>query len=296
MKIAIAGASGFVGSALIPHLERAGHTLIKLVRDKSGRQRNAVFWNPSQGEIDRSSLEGIEGVINLAGESIMGWWTEAKKERIKNSRIAATALLAKTLCKLKKTPQVLINASAVGYYGDRGAEILDEKSSSGSDFLSEVCRQWESATDVAENKGIRVVKLRIGTVLSPEGGALKKMIPPFKLCLGGHLGSGKQYMSWISREDLQGVILHVLANLQVRGAVNAVAPQVITNAELTQALSLALHRPAVLHIPAFMVKFLLGEMSEVLLGSQIVQPCALKESGYAYLHPDLSQAFQAWFP
>ncbi|HSA92494.1 MAG TPA: TIGR01777 family oxidoreductase, partial [Terriglobales bacterium] len=234
-------------------------------------------------------------VLHLAGETITGRWSAAKKQRILESRAQGTQTLATALAQCQRKPRVLVSASAIGFYGDRGDEVLREESPSGSSgFLPEVARAWEEATRPAAEAGIRVVNLRIGVVLSPRGGALKQMLPPFKLGLGGRLGSGGQYMSWIALEDLLGVIQFALAHDSLRGAVNAVAPNPVTNAEFTRTLGQVLHRPTIFPVPAFVVRTLFGQMGEeLLLASQRVEPAALLASGYRFSHAELRNALEA---
>ena len=228
MKILVSGSGGMVGSALLPVLRAAGHQITRLVRRPSaplGPEDSTVQWNPETGEIDSRRLEGIEAVVHLAGENIAARrWTPAQKARIRDSRVQGTALLSQRLAGLTQPPATLVAASAIGYYGNRGEELLNEDSSSGNDFLSEVCRQWEAASLPAAEKGIRVVRLRLGIVLSPRGGALAKMLPPFKLGAGGRIGTGQQYMSWIALDDAVGAIGHALTDSNLSGPVNAVAP------------------------------------------------------------------------
>jgi len=287
MRVLVTGATGLVGSQLVKTLKSQGHEVLRLVR--GGAESGDVAWNPSKREIDKSKLEGLDAVVHLAGENIAsGRWTAEKKEKIRNSRVEGTKFLSETLASLDAPPDVLVSASAIGYYGDRCDEVLTEKSSSGQGFLAEVCREWESATAAAMTKGIRVVNVRIGVVLSTKGGALQKMLPPFKMGGGGKLGSGKQYMSWIALDDLIGVIQHAITNSELTGPVNAVAPDAVTNEEFTSALGSALHRPTIFPVPGFAVHLLLGEMAdELLLSSARVTPEKVLASGYAFKHPHL---------
>jgi hypothetical protein len=235
-------------------------------------------------------VSGSEAVIHLAGESIIGRWTEAKKRRIVESRALGTRNLATATAHASPKPKVFISASAIGYYGNRGDEVLLEESGPGNDFASEICKQWEAATKPAQEAGIRTVQLRIGVVLSATGGALPKMMTPFKLGLGGRMGTGKQWWSWIHVDDLVGAIRHVLRS-DVQGPVNAVAPQPVTNAEFTKALAVAVHRPAIFPMPAFVVKTIFGQMGQELwLGSQRVKPGKLAGSGFEFKHPELREA------
>ena len=291
MKILVTGASGLVGTALQPALKATGHEVYRLVRSSApNKAAGEIVWNPEQGTIDAASLEGIEAVIHLAGENIAeGRWTDEKKQRIRESRVKGTRLLSETLAQLKSKPQALISASAIGFYGDRGDEVLTEQSASGSDFLSEVCREWELSTQPAAQSGIRVVNLRFGIILSALGGALKKMLTPFKLGIGGKVGSGEQYMSWVALDDAVGVILYALETESLRGPVNVVAPRPVTNLEFTKALGSVLSRPTIFAVPKFAARLAFGEMADALLLSSIrVEPLRLKEAGYQFKYPELS--------
>ncbi|MDT4954985.1 MAG: uncharacterized protein QOJ02_3123 [Acidobacteriota bacterium] len=294
MRILVTGSTGLVGSALALTLKAKGHQVVRLVRAAPKDSASEVFWNPEQGTLKAEELEGLDGVVHLAGESIAeGRWTDEKKTRIRESRIKGTRLLSETLAKLKQKPEVLVSASAVGFYGSRGDEILDEQSASGSDFLAEVCREWELATQPAAQAGVRVVNLRFGVILSREGGALPKMLFPFRMGVGGKLGSGEQYMSWIALDDAVGAIEHALANDALRGAVNVVAPQAVTNHDFTKTLGRALSRPTIFPVPAFAARLAFGEMADsTLLASQRVEPARLKESGYAFKYPELEDALK----
>jgi uncharacterized protein (TIGR01777 family) len=250
-----------------------------------------------QGEIDKNGLDGFDAVIHLAGDNIAsGRWTAQKKTAIRQSRIDGTRLLSDALASLNQRPQVLISASAIGYYGDRADEVLTEESSPGSNFLAEVCQKWESATAIAQAAGIRVALLRIGVVVSAEGGAMSKMLPPFKLGAGGRLGSGKQYMSWIALDDLVRIIDFVLGHEELQGPINAVAPNPVTNSEFTAVLGTALHRPTVLPVPSAAINLLLGDMAkELLLSSERVVPRKLLSSGFEYRYPHLAPLLQSLF-
>lgn len=292
MRVLVSGSSGLVGSALVEALEGAGNSVVRLVRRAPGA--NEVRWDAA-GELDPAGLEGIDAVVHLAGESIAQRWTPAAKDRILRSRAQGTRTLATALTQARRPPRVLVSASAIGIYGsNRGDEVLREDSAPGGDFLADVTRQWEAATEPASRAGIRVVLPRIGVVLSPRGGALAKMLPPFRMGLGGRLGSGQQWMSWIALDDLIGVIQHALATESLSGAVNAVAPQPVTNAEFTRVLGEVLHRPTVFPLPAFMVRLMFGEMGEsLLLGSQRVDCGKLLASGYRFRYADLKVALAA---
>lgn len=291
MKILISGSTGFIGSSLVPRLLQEGHTVLRLARPTTSISDSVIRWDPESGFIDQSSLEGLEGVIHLAGENIAGRWTTEKKIRIRESRVKGTRLLCETLAQREQPPKVFISASAIGYYGDRGEELLTEESPPGKGFLAEVAQQWESATEPAQQRGIRVVLLRMGVVLSPQGGALGRMLPLFQKGLGGVLGSGKQYMSWIAMEDLLRVFLHTLNTTELYGPVNAVSPNPVTNAEFTRILGKVLRRPTFFPAPAFGLRLLLGEMAEeMLLASQRVYPKRLLDTGFSFLFPELGEA------
>ena len=297
MKILVSGSTGLVGSALLPVLRSAGHEVIRLVRSSSapsGPGDSTVQWNPETGELDGGRLEGIEAVVHLAGENIAARrWSAAQKARIRDSRVQGTALLSDRLANLAQPPATLVAASAIGYYGDRGDELLNEDSSSGNDFLSEVCRQWEAASQPAAEKGIRVVRLRLGIVLSPRGGALAKMLLPFKLGAGGKIGAGQQYMSWIALDDAVGALCHALTDSNLSGPVNAVAPNPATNLEFTKTLGRVLSRPTLFPMPALAARIAFGEMAEaLLLAGTRVEPRRLAGSGYSFQYPRLEAALR----
>ncbi len=291
MVILVSGGSGLIGRRLIPYLEGLGHRVIRLVRSRDLAGGQAAFWSTSEGRVYWDEPDEVDAVVHLAGESILGRWTAAKKARIRDSRVGPTHGLSTFLAGLKAPPRVLIAASATGFYGDRGAEPLGEESPSGDGFLPRICRQWEEATGPARDAGIRVVNLRIGMVLTPEGGALAAMHTPFRLALGGKVGNGRQYMSWITRDDLVSVIRFILESDELDGPVNAVAPQPVTNAEFTRTLGMALKRPTPFSIPAFIVRLLFGQMgSDLLLASASVRPERLEQAGFEFEHPDLQAA------
>jgi uncharacterized protein (TIGR01777 family) len=294
MRILISGASGLIGTALIASLSKADHEIIRLTRPGRPAGPDAIVWDPSADTIDQARLEEFDVVVHLAGENVAGGrWSRAKKERIRNSRVDGTSLLANGLKGLKKPPKVFVMASATGYYGSRGDEELPESSAPGSGLLADVTREWEAATDVLASTSTRVVKLRIGIVLASKGGALSKMLLPFKLGLGGKFGSGRQYMSWIAMDDLIGIIHHIIANESLSGPVNAVSPMPVTNREFTKTLGLVLRRPTIAAVPSFVLRLAVGEMAdEMLLLSARVIPQKLAESGYVFLYPDLEKALR----
>jgi uncharacterized protein len=292
--VAVTGAGGLVGSALVSSLRASGHRVIPLVRRAPRAGEDALGWDPSSGSITPAA-PALDAVIHLAGESIMGLrWTAAKKQHIRESRTTATRLLVQTLVRLPKPPAVLISASAIGYYGTRGDEVLTEDSRPGTGFLADVAREWEAATAAAIAHGVRVVNPRIGVVLSTRGGALAKMLTPFRLGVGGVVGGGTQWMSWIALEDVIGAIQHALATEALRGPVNAVAPGPVTNADFTRTLGRVLGRPALVPLPAFAARLAMGEMADaLLLASQRVVPARLQASGYAFRHPSLEDALRS---
>ena len=292
MKVLISGATGMIGSALTRELESKGHQTTRLTR--SPGSADDVGWDPSAGEIDASRLEGVDAVVHLAGESIAeGRWTAERKRRILESRRQGTGLLARTIANLSEPPGVMVGASAVGYYGDRGNELLREDSGPGNNFLAEVCQVWEKAADPAREAGIRVVHTRFGVVLSPKGGALGTTLPIFKLGGGGRIGSGRQYWSWVALDDVVGSIIHALENDSVEGPVNVGSPDPLTNAEYTKVLGKVLNRPTVFPLPAPAARLMLGEIAdELLLASARMEPAKLKETGYEFRYPELEDALR----
>ena len=293
MKFVVTGASGLVGHRLVPSLESKGHEVLRLVRNAPADPKE-VRWDPSKGTIDAGALEGVDAAVHLAGENLAeGRWTDEKKRRIRESRVKGKRLISETLAGLARKPEVLVSASAVGFYGSRGAEVLTEESSSGGDFLADVCREWEQATEAAEAAGVRVVHVRFGVILSGEGGALKKMLFPFRMGVGGKIGSGEQYVSWVTIDDAVGAIEHALENKTLSGPVNVVAPRPVTNREFTKAIGGALSRPTIFPVPEFALRLLFGEMADAtLLSSQRAEPARLKESGYVFKHPEIGEALR----
>jgi uncharacterized protein (TIGR01777 family) len=293
MKVVLTGSSGLIGGALVPFLTTGGHEVVRLVRS-APKGPHEASWDPSSGRLDPSALAGAEGVVHLAGESIAdGRWSAARKARLRTSRLGSTRLLAETLAAMDRRPRVLVCASAIGYYGDRADALLTEASPPGEGFLAELCQEWEEAAEPARRAGIRVVHLRIGIVLSPSGGALGKMLLPFKLGAGGRIGEGRQYMSFIGLDDLLDVIHRALTDARLSGPVNAVSPQPVTNREFTRVLGRVLGRPTLAPVPALAVRLAFGEMAdELLLSSTRVAPARLLAVGHAFRHPDLEGALR----
>jgi len=293
VKVAITGARGLVGSALVPFLTGGGHEVVRLVRHDPGGKDEAR-WDPDAGGIDAAALEGVDAVVSLSGANIAGArWTEKRKALLRTSRLVPTRLLAETLAGLTRKPRVLVSASAVGRYGDRGDEWVSEDAPPADDFLGRLSAEWEEATTAASRAGIRVAPLRAGIVLSPAGGALGKMLLPFQAGLGGVLGPGTQYMSWIAIDDLLGVIQHVIDHDELRGPVNAVSPEPVTNAVFTKTLGRVLGRPTIAPVPAFALRLALGEMADAaLLASPRVRPRRLEETGYRFRFPGLEGALR----
>lgn len=290
-RILISGASGLIGSALVSSLESHGCKVTRLVRRETGGV-NEVRWDPMHA-VPPDLVSGFDTIIHLSGESVAGRWTAKKKKRIRDSRIVSTQDLSNALTKAATPPKTFICASAIGYYGSRGDEILNEESPSGTGFLAEVCREWEAATEVAAHAGIRSVNLRIGLVLSPNGGALKQMLLPFRLGLGGKIGSGRQWWSWIHGEDLVCAVHHILQNESLKGPVNMTAPSPVTNSEFTQILAGMLKRPAILPVPVFAARLAFGEFAEEgLLASARVQPAKLITSGFNFTYNKVQDALK----
>jgi uncharacterized protein len=293
MRVLLTGSSGLIGHALQTFLTADGHQVVSLTRAKSAAHGRHISWDPGAGIIDTDDLEDFDAVVHLAGESIVGRWTPQKKARILESRTKGTQLLAESLGHLRNRPLVLVSASAIGFYGDRGDRMLDEESSAGSLFLSEVTQAWEAATEPAKRKGIRVVNLRIGFVLSKEGGGLAAMLLPFKLGVGGRVGSGRQYLSWIAIDDVVGAISQAILSDSLHGPVNAVAPHPVTNREFTKTLGSVLWRPTIFPLPVFAARMVMGEMADnLLLASTRVEPKRLLASGYEFRFPELKGALR----
>jgi uncharacterized protein (TIGR01777 family) len=292
MKIGVTGASGMVGTELMNFLSCLGHEVRPMVRRAA--YEGEVHWDPSKKEMDRSGLEGLDAVIHLAGENIgAGRWNADRKRKIKESRIAATQFLAESLASLKDPPKVFIASSAIGFYGNRGEEVLNEQSPAGMGFLAEVCQDWERACEPARKAGIRTVNIRTGIVLSAKGGALPKMVLSMLMGAGGVIGSGKQWMSWISMEDLVGIFHYAIHQENLSGSVNATAPGAVTNASLTKVLGKVLCRPTLAPLPGFVVKTIFGEMGEsLLLEGQQVKPEKLTKAGFEFFYPDLESALR----
>jgi uncharacterized protein len=307
MNILMTGASGLVGTALVKTFTAEGNTVYRLTREespKSGAKEPGVFdlpWNPSRGEIGETVGSGasrvpadVDAVINLAGAPVVGGrWTNERKALLRSSRVDMTRALVSAIAKMEKKPRVLISASAIGFYGNRGDELVTEKSGPGTDFLAELAKEWENEAVKAEGLGVRVVLLRFGIILAKEGGALPQMMLPFKYGLGGKLGSGRQWTSWIGSQDVVAIIQEMLRNDSWTGALNLVAPQAVRNSDFTKSLAKVLHRPAIFTVPAFALKLAMGEMAETLLGGVRVAPQELERHGYRFIHANLDEALKA---
>jgi uncharacterized protein (TIGR01777 family) len=294
MKILVSGSHGLVGKALVRSLTDDGHEVIRLVRGEHALGSPEIGWQPQQGRIDVEHLEGIHAVVHLAGESIAsGRWSAEKKKAIRESRVKGTALLSNALAQLSRPPSVFLSASAIGYYGDRGDELLTEESAPGNDFLAGVCKEWEASTRPAVEKGIRAVFTRFGIILDPNGGALGKMLPPFRMGVGGRVGDGKQWMSWIALDDVVNGLKFLIEGESIKGPVNFVAPKPVRNAEFTKTLGRVLSRPTFFPIPAFGVRLAFGEMADaLLLSSQRVDPSVLEDKGFMFSWPTLEPALR----
>jgi hypothetical protein len=292
MKVAVTGSSGLIGSNLLTFLSQKNVTISKILRENP--DDNDISWKPEGGEWDTAFSDGIDGFVHLAGENIAsGRWTKVKKERIRKSRVEGTKKLCKHILELPTRPSVFVCASAIGFYGDQGMEFLNENSPRGNGFLPDVCVDWEEATEPISKAGIRVVNIRLGVVLSKNGGALAKMLTPFKMGMGGKIGSGKQYMSWVAIDDVTGAIYHALTTYTLKGPVNITAPTPVTNKEFTHTLGCVLDRPTVMPMPAFAAKLAFGEMAnDLLLASTKVAPKKLLESGYSFQFTELENALR----
>ncbi|MGI8910592.1 MAG: TIGR01777 family oxidoreductase [Rubrobacteraceae bacterium] len=296
MNVLVSGATGLIGTALTSELTDGGHRVLQLSRSQPSSE-DTIRWDPDRGSLDASRLEGIDAVVHLAGEIIFSGptdrWTTEKKRRIMESRKKGTRLLAETIAGLPEPPKVMVSASGINYYGDHGNELLTEEATMGSDFLAEVCREWEAAADPAREAGIRVAHTRFGIVLSPKGGALGNTLPIFKLGLGGKIGNGRQYWSWVALDDVVGAITHCLTNETVSGPVNVGSPNPLPNAEYTKILGKVLNRPTVFPVPAPATRLMFGEVADaLLLASQRVEPAKLKEIGYEFRYPELEGALR----
>jgi uncharacterized protein len=292
-KILVSGASGFIGNAVVAHFKKQGYVVFRLVRHAHEKQTDSVYWNPLNEEINLDALEGFHAVIHLAGENVATRWTKEKKEAIFLSRVRHTWLLAHALARLKRPPKVFFSASAVGYYGDWGDEIITEQYRKGKGFLPDVCSKWEQASQILDEQKIRVIRARFGAVLSPDGGMLKRLVPIFRWGVGGKLGSGKQWMSWIGRDDLVRAIEFVITEQKQRGTYNFTSPNPVTNREFTWSLAKAVHRLPLMPVPAWAIKLIYGEMGkEVLLTSTRAIPDRLIQAGFQFEKPDLKQVLQ----
>lgn len=291
MEITIAGASGMIGSALMRHLGACGHSVRRLVR-RGAEGSRCHLWDPATGSIAPAAIEGADAVINLAGASIAGGrWTPARKRQLRDSRVLSTRLIVRAIAESKTKPATLVNASGVGYYGTHPDGWVDESSPAGDGFLAELCTEWESAADLAAAAGVRVVKLRLGVVIAREGGALAKMLPAFRLGLGGPIGGGRMWMSWISIVDLASVVERVILDPRFAGGVNVVTPNPVTNGEFTRELGRALGRPAFVPVPAWALRLALGEMAdETILASARARPSRLLETGFEFQHESIASA------
>ncbi len=294
MRIAISGASGLIGAALTSLFRKTGHEVLALARQRSQACEGAILWDPEGRHTDAARLEGLDAVIHLAGENIAaGRWNDARKARLRDSRVVGTRTLCRTLAALTSPPRAVLCASAIGFYGDRGEKCVDERSDAGTGFLAGVCQEWEASTRAAAEAGARVIHMRFGMVLSAQGGALPRMLTPFRLGLGGTVGRGRQYVSWIDIEDAVAAVAFLLNRSDIHGPVNMTAPNPVTNAEFTRALAGALSRPAVIPVPAFAVRLLLGEMADaLLLSSTRAEPGVLSGADFQYSYPSVEASLR----
>jgi uncharacterized protein (TIGR01777 family) len=294
MRVLVSGAGGLIGQSLVPALQRAGHQVGRLVRGQTARAEGDVRWWPERGALDLAGLEGADGVVHLAGEPILGRWTSAKRARIRDSRVAGTALLARNLAGLTRKPRVMVCASASGYYGNRGEELLTEESESGTGFLAELCREWEAAALPARRAGVRVVQLRVGLALARQGGLLRTLLLPFRLGVGGPIGRGARFWSWIAIDDLVDVFRFALESHSLAGAVNAVAPNPVTNAVFARTLGRVLSRPAFVPVPPAALRLVFGRdaADEAMLASARLVPARLLAAGFRFRFPELEGALR----
>ena len=293
MRVLVSGSTGLIGSALVRSLEGAGHDVRRLLRPQSRTSANGIMWDPAARSLDRRQIEGFDAVVHLAGENIANRrWSADQMARIRDSRIGSTTLLAETLASLESPPSVFACASAGGYYGDRGDDLLDEDAAPGTGFMAEATKEWEDASGPAAGAGIRVATLRIGVVLTAAGGMLSRVLPIFKLGLGGRLGSGNQYMSWLTRSDVISATVWTLEHEDMSGPVNVSSPNPVTNSEFTRALGRAVRRPAVLAVPTFALRLAQGDLAEVVTSSARMDPARLRESGFEFGHPEIDGALE----
>jgi hypothetical protein len=291
--VAITGASGMIGRALVARLRSNGWRVRRLVRSARADAPDDIVWDPMRAVLNPHDLEGADAIVHLAGEPIAQRWTGSRREAIRESRVRGTALLARAVAALERRPSVMLSGSAIGYYGDRGDEALDEESASGTDFLAGVAREWEASAAAARDAGVRVVLLRTGIVISPHGGALERLLPPFRLGVGGPIGTGRQWMSWIALDDHVNAMQHAMATTGLHGPVNLVSPNPVTNAEFAATLGRVLGRPALVPVPSFALELLYGEMARAtILAGQRVLPRALLRAGFEFAHPTLEEALR----
>lgn len=289
----VSGATGLIGSALVTHLRQQGHTVRRLVRRQRGERPGEIPWDPERGTLDARAIEGCDAIVHLAGAPISQRWTASHKHAIRESRVRGTATMARAVAEMESKPRVVLSGSAMGFYGDRGDELLDENSSAGSGFLASVVRDWEAAAAPIATLGVRLVLLRTGLVLSPDGGALAKLLPPFKLGAGGPMGGGKQWMSWISLADHVRAMEYAIVTDGVHGPVNLASPAPVTNETFAHVLGRVLSRPAIIPLPAFALELMFGEMArETILAGQRLTPRALTTAGFRFEHPDLEPALR----